>query len=223
MTRPTVARKIRIVLVDDHQLMREGLIAICRAEPDLDVVGQAENGREALEVAAELDPDVVVMDVAMRELNGIEATRRICERGAVRVLALSTHHDKRYVQRMLQAGASGYVLKAAAFNELREALRCVMQGRVYLSPGLGRVGGEGDGIGEEPAVPTVDIPALSHREQEVLQLLAEGVSSADIARRLHRSVRTIDSHRRSIMRKLDLHTVAELTKHAVRAGLTPLE
>ncbi|MGE3164972.1 MAG: response regulator [Planctomycetota bacterium] len=219
-------QKIRIVLVDDHQLMREGLTAICRAEPDLEVVGQAEDGERALAVTTQVRPDVVVMDVALGEHSGIEATRQLCAQGITKVLALSTHADKRYVRGMLEAGAVGYVLKAAAFTELRQALQTVVSGRVYLSPGLGLddTAVRDATVGHERAAVDLErLRTLSPREREVLQLLAEGVTSGEIARRLHRSIRTVDSHRASIMRKLDLHSVAELTKYAVRAGLTSLE
>jgi len=212
-----------VLLVDDHQMMRDGLRAVIQKEPQLQVVGEADNGRAAVERARDLMPDVVVMDIAMPDMNGIEATRQIrAENPDVRVVALSTHEDERYVRATLAAGASAYVLKRAASDELFRAIQAVTRGQYYLSPGItgpmvqdwARRAAPGD---------TSAHSILSARECEVLQLLAEGKTSRQIASRLHRSVKTVETQRREIMRKLDIHSIAELTKYAVREGLTRLE
>jgi two-component system NarL family response regulator len=214
---------IRILLVDDHQMMRDGLRSILDLEDDLDVVGEAGNGYEALEMARTRRPDVIVMDIGMKDLNGIEATRQImAQNPRAKVVALSTHSDESYVLSMLEAGASGYVLKDAAVDEMRRAIRVVAGGRHYLSPEIAGtvVGSRLRGAAEEGASAS---SLLGARERQILQLLAEGHTSSEIARRLHIATTTVDSHRRNIMKKLDLHSVAELTKYAIREGLTSLE
>jgi len=213
---------IRVLLVDDHELMREGLRAILERESDIEVVGEASSGREAVAKADSLGPDVVIMDVAMKDMNGIEATRQIrAERPTVRVVALSSHADRRYVAAILEAGASGYVLKADAYDELRRAVHAVAQGRNYLCSEV--AGGVIEAAAGSGAPAGSVFTRLGPREREVLQLLAEGLSSPQIARRLHVATTTIESHRRNLMGKLGLHSVAELTKYAVREGLTSLE
>ena len=213
----------KVLLVDDHQMMRDGLRGILAAEPGIEVVGEAADGRAALELARTLAPDVVVMDVGMREMNGIEATRQIKrERPATRVIVLSTYSDPRYVLSAHEAGASGYVLKLSAFDELLRAVRAVSAGRSYWSPEIAEVVLVAK-LREQSGSGSATRASLGPRESEVLQLLAEGRTSAQIARRLHVSIRTVETHRRNIMRKLGLHSVAELTKFAIREGLTPLE
>ena len=215
---------IRILLVDDHQMMRDGLRSILDLEDDFDVVGEAGNGYQALEMARTRRPDVIVMDVGMKDLNGIEATRQIIAQDSrAKVVGLSTHSSEPYVLSMLDAGASGYVLKDAAADEMRRAIRAVAAGQHYLSPEVAgtvvsyRLRGP-------PSQETASAPAvLAPRERQILQLLAEGHTSSEIARKLHIATTTVDSHRRNIMKKLDLHSVAELTKYAVREGLTSLE
>jgi len=214
---------IRTLLVDDHQMMRDGLRAILDKEPDVEVVGVADNGRTAFEKVQELFPAVVVMDIGMPGLNGIEATRKIklaCP--TVKVIALSTYSDKRYVVEMLDAGASGYVLKIAASDDLLQAIRAVSDGKHYLSPDITGIVLDRYTRHLFPVVHSAQT-VLSPREREVLQLLAEGKSSKQVAARLHMSIKTADTHRRNIMAKLDLHTVAELTKYAVREGLTSVD
>ncbi|MCP4657015.1 MAG: response regulator transcription factor [bacterium] len=215
--------KKRILLADDHQIVREGLRSLFAKEEDLEVVAEAENGRKAVRLALDLAPDVVVMDVAMRDLNGIEATRQIlAKRPTTKVLALSIHSNKRFVVEVLKAGASGYLLKDCAFEELVHAIRAVIANQSYLSPEItGAV--IDDVVRGMPVNGDSASLRLSNREREVLQLLAEGRSAREIAHRLHVSVKTVDTHRRHIMKKLNLHSVAELTKYAIREGLTSID
>jgi DNA-binding NarL/FixJ family response regulator len=214
---------IRVLLADDHQMLRDGLRAVLSLEDDIEVVGEANDGHGAVEMVGRLAPDVVLMDIGMSGLNGVDATRRIkAESPDVKVIALSTYSDKRYVLSMLEVGASGYVLKAAAVDEMCRAVRAVADGKRYLSPDIAGV--VVDARFEALAEPDVPLSsALGPREREVLQLLAEGHSSPEIARRLHIAASTVETHRRNIMRKLDVHSVAELTKYAIREGLTSLD
>ena len=212
-----------MLLVDDHQIMREGLRALLANEPDIEIVGEAADGRTALDLVRTLSPEVIVMDVGMPELNGVEATLRIkSENGNVKVIALSTHAVKRYVHHMLEAGASGYVLKIGAHNELLRAVRAASLGRTYLSPEIAGFVVErsthAHAEGEVSAYST-----LAAREREVLQLVAEGKTSAETAKQMHISMKTVETHRRNIVQKLGLHGTAELTKYAIREGLTTLE
>ena len=214
---------IRVLLADDHQMLRDGLRAVLSLEDDIEVVGEANDGHAAVEMAGRLAPDVVLMDIGMSGLNGVDATRRIkAESPNVKVIALSTYSDKRYVLSMLEVGASGYVLKAAAVDEMCRAVRAVAEGKRYLSPDVAGV--VVDARFHEPAQSDASLSSiLGSREREVLQLLAEGHSSPEIARRLHIAASTVETHRRNIMRKLDVHSVAELTKYAIREGLTSLD
>jgi len=212
---------IRILLVDDHQLMREGLRAILEDEKGVEIVGEASSGREAVTLSRTLEPEVVVMDVGMKDLNGIDATRQIRrERPETEVIALSSHSDSRYVSTMLEAGACGYVLKANAYADLLRALKAAQQHRSFLSEDVTRAVVNASVLGSRT---TKEPSALSEREREVLQLLAEGLSSPAIGKRLYIATSTVETHRRSIMRKLGIHSVADLTKWAVREGLTQLE
>jgi len=211
----------RILLVDDHELMREGLRSILEGEADVEIVGEASSGREAVVLSRTLAPDIVVMDVGMKDLNGIDATRQIRrEFPAIQVIALSSHSDSRYVSAILDAGACGYVLKANAYADLRKALHAARQGKSYLCPEVtkGVVDASLQGPGRR-----IDPSVLSEREREVLQLLAEGLTSPQIGKRLFVATSTVDTHRRSIMRKLAIHSIADLTKWAIREGLTQLE
>lgn len=211
-------RPIRILLVDDHPILRKGLCAVLAAEAAVDVVGEASTGQRGLELARELRPDVVVMDVGMPDMNGIEATRLLQgEMPEVRVIALSTYSDKRYVLSMLDAGASGYVIKAAAADELLRAIQAVAAGKRFLSPEITSV------VLRSRSGPPRDTRSLGQREREVLQLLAEGLTTIKIGERLHIAPKTVETHRRNISRKLGVRSIAELTKYAIREGLTPLD
>jgi DNA-binding NarL/FixJ family response regulator len=214
---------IRILLADDHQITRSGLRALLEQQPNMAVAGEAENGRLAVRMAAELKPDVIVMDINMPELNGIEASRQIkAELPDIKIIALSMHSDKRYVAGMLKAGVSGYLLKNCAFDELVAAINSVMRNQSYLSPAIAdTVMKDYASILEGADQSTASL--LSSREREVLQLIAEGMSTRDIGERIHVSVKTVETHRQQIMRKLNAKSVAELTKIAVREGLTSLE
>ena len=214
---------VRILVVDDHQMMRDGLRLILEQTPDVDIIGEAGNGHQAVKLANSLVPDIVVMDIGMTDLNGIEATRRIlASDSAVKIIALSIYSDRRYVLGMLEVGASAYVLKAAAGDELVRAIQAVTEGKKYLSPEIAETVVDGY-TGRIPAAGHSARKALGPREREVLQQLAEGKSSSQIAANLTISVKTVETHRRNIMRKLDLHSVAELTKYAVIEGMTQLE
>ncbi len=209
---------IRVVLADDHRLVREALRVALEREPGIAIVGEATDGRAALKMVRKTKPDVVVLDVAMPELNGIEAAARIHVRHPqVKILALSAHTDKRYVLEMLSGGAAGYLTKSAAGRELVQAIRTVAAGGCYLSAELAST--VVDGV-RDVRDGTKGPRQLGRREREVLQLVAEGHRSPAIAARLFISVATVEAHRRNIMRKLDLHTVAELTRFAIREGLT---
>lgn len=214
-----MSTSLKVVLVDDHQIIRDGLRAILEKHPEICVVGEAADGHEALALASATRPDVIVMDVSMRGLNGIDATKRIMsELPGIKVIGLSMNSDRRYVLAMLSAGASGYLLKDAAAEELLRALWTVAAGQTYLSSAITSVVVDA----ALHASPTLDASTLSVREREVLQLLAEGHTSKAIGTALHIAVTTVETHRRQIMSKLNLRTIAELTKYAVREGLTPL-
>jgi len=213
----------RLMLVDDHKLFRQGLRALLEKVPDCQVVGEADTGRQAIEMVAALQPDLLVMDVAMKDLNGIEATRQILEKHPrTKVLALSMHADRRFVAGMLQAGARGYLLKDGAFEEVQQAIRAVFQDQVYLSP---RITGSlvSDYLQRLQEKGTTGLASLTPREREVLQLLAEGRSTKEIAATLDISAKTVESYRAKLMEKLELRSVAELTRFAIREGLTFLE
>jgi two-component system response regulator NreC len=215
--------KIRVVLADDHRMMREGIRAMLERRSDIQVVGEAADGREAVRLASQLCPDVVVMDVSMPLLNGIEATRHIrrdCP--DVRVLILTVHESQEYVAQLLAAGASGYIIKKAGGDELLNAIHAVARGEAFLHPAVAKVVvedyvqrlqvGQGVGAGD----------VLSDREREVLQLIAEGYTNREIADLLHVSVKTVQNHRSKIMSKLDLHDRGELIKYAIQQGIIHL-
>ena len=214
---------IRILLADDHKIIREGLRALLQQQPDIEVIAEAEDGRKAVQLAVELKPDVAILDIGMPNLNGIEATRKMIQDvPGIKVVGLSMHSDRRFVSEMFKAGASGYLLKDCALEELARAIRAVVENRMYLSPGIAGIVID-DYVHHLSSADGIPAAMLSSREREVLQLLAEGKSSKQIALRLNVSVKTVETHRLNIMRKLDVYSVAELTKYAVREGLTSLE
>jgi DNA-binding NarL/FixJ family response regulator len=213
----------RILLVDDHKITRQGLRSLLEKETDMKVVAEAEDGRAAVRLVRELKPDLVIMDVSMPDMNGMEATRQVvAESPAAKVVALSMHSDTLFATEMLKSGASGYLLKDCAFEELATAIRTVMDGKMYLSPAISGVVVE-DYLYRLSKTDFSNADVLTNREREVLQLLAEGKSTKQIALKLHISVKTVETHRRQIMEKLDIHSVAELTKYAIRKGFTSLE
>ncbi len=214
---------IRILLADDHKLFRQGLRSLIEEQPDFEVVGEARDGREALRLASEKSPHVVLLDIAMPHMNGLEAARQLTAQDhATKVVALSMHADPRYVREMVRAGASGYLLKDSAAEEVIAAIRCVMRGSSFLSPEIAQVLLQDYRSSDQPGAGD-DACGLSRREREVLQLLAEGNNSKQIAAALGISTKTVENHRRSIMQQLDLRTVAELTKYAVRHGITSID
>jgi len=216
--------KIRVLLAEDHTIVRKGIRSLLDDERAIEVVGEAENGREAVEKATALQPDIVIMDHTMPLLNGLEATHQICKRlPGVKVLILTMHTNEEYIFEFLQAGAMGYLVKQSAPTDLITALTAIDQGQFYLSPAISKSvveeylrQGIADGRG---ALPT----QLTVREREILQLIAEGFSNRDISDQLHISVKTVGVHRLNIMQKLDLHSPTELTKYAIRKGIISLE
>ena len=214
----------RILIADDHKIIRDGLRALLEKGDQHEVVGEAEDGRSAVKLAKSLNPDLVIMDIGMPELNGVEATGQIVKQDPrIKVIALSMHSDASYVGRILRAGATGYLLKDCAFEEMAGAMEVVLGGGVYLSPGITGVVVEDYVRKLERSGNDSPIEVLTPKEREVLQLLAEGKSSKEIAACLHVSVKTIETHRQNIMGKLEIRSVAELTKYAIRMGLTSLD
>jgi two-component system NarL family response regulator len=208
--------RLRLVLADDHRMLREALAEMLAKEPDLEIAGEAGSAREALEQVEKLRPDVLVLDIGLPDISGIEVARRL-RFSKTKVLMLSAYADKRFVREALKAGAAGYVSKGAAGDDLASAVRAVARGDSYLSP---EVAGPLVRDLQEPergSPPPSSV--LAPREREVLKLIAEGARSADIAAKLGITVSTVEAHRRNINRKLGLHTVAELTKYALREGL----
>jgi two-component system response regulator NreC len=215
--------RTRILLADDHQIMRQGLIALLGKHPSMQVIAEAENGIQTLEIARREKPDVIIMDIAMPDINGIEVTRQLkAELADIKIIALSMHADRRFVTEILKAGASGYVLKQSAFEDLVTAIKAVMMNRKFLSADIL------DSVVDDyvSQLSKTDYEAyrqLSDRERQVLQLLAEGNSTKEIAYKLRVSVKTVESHRQNIMTKLGIHSLPGLTKFAIREGLTSLE
>jgi len=208
-------KAIRLLLADDHSVVRHGFRRILDAQEDMEVVGEVSNGREAVEQAGVLQPDVIIMDVTMPELNGIEATRRIAEIvPRARVLALSMHRDSVYVREILRAGARGYLLKDSSEADLIAAVRAVSQGEGYLSPAVSEAV-----LSDYRKHVTNPIDMLTSREREVLQLVAEGKTNKEIATGLNLSVYTVEAHRGKIMEKLNLHSASEMVRFAIRNGL----
>lgn len=214
---------MRILIADDHGIVRQGLRSLIEKDPGMEVIGEAEDGQMVVQLVDELLPDVVIMDVTMPKLNGIEATRLILQKHPdVNVIVLSMHPDKHIVKETLEAGASGYVLKSYLFDELSRALEAVAANERYLSPRVAGIVVE-DYV-RQPSVQASAVPSkLTSRERQIVQLLAEGKTTKEIARVLHISPKTADANRRRVMNKLNIASVAELTKYAIREGLTSTE
>jgi len=214
---------IKILVADDHKIVRDGLRTLIEKENGMEVIAEAEDGRAAVKQAKKLLPDIVIMDITMPDLNGIDATRAIFEEApGVKVIALSMHSDRRFVSGMLEAGASAYLLKDSAFEELATAIRAVVANQIYLSPKIADIVVRRF-VSKSASTERSAFTELTKREREVLQLLAEGVSTKEIAGRLNLSVKTVETHRANTMDKLDIHTISKLVKYAIREGLTSLE
>ena len=214
---------IRIIIADDHQIVRQGLRVLIEKEPDMEVVGEAEDGQTTVSLAKKLHPHIVLMDIKMPDLNGIEATRQILtDLPDVKIIALSMYPDQRFVMNMLKSGARGYLLKESAFEELAQAIRLVMANKTYLCPLVTEVVVK-DIVTLNPSSHQTALVVLTSREREVLRLLAEGKRTSQIAQLLDISVKTVDTHRQQIIHKLGIRSLAELTKYAIREGLTSLE
>ena len=214
---------ITILLVDDHKIVFESLQSLLDEQPDMRVVGWAENGRDAVTKVKELEPAVVIMDVAMPDLNGIEATQQITSHyPGTKIIALSMHAEKQFVTGILSAGASGYLTKNCSSDELVHAIRSVATNKKYLSPDIAGVV-IAESLNQSPKTGPSASSILTMREREVLQLIVEGNTVKQIAARLYLSIKTIHTHRNQIMQKLNMHSTAELTKFAIREGLIPLQ
>lgn len=214
--------KTRIVLADDHRIVREGLRSLLEIQSDMEVVAEADNGKETIRFAKELVPDMVIMDITMPEVNGIEATQKIlAENPKIKIIALSMHSDKRFVSEMLNVGASGYLLKDCAVEELAHAIHTVLTNQIYVSPGIANVVINDYMNRLDPL--TNNFPLLTAKEREVVRLIAKGQSTKTIASQLGVSIKTIETHRQHVMEKLGIHSVAEIVKYALREGLSSLE
>tara|TARA_R110002049_G_scaffold81404_4_gene206979 strand:+ start:4729 stop:5382 length:654 start_codon:yes stop_codon:yes gene_type:complete len=211
--------EIKIILVDDHKLLRDGLRNIIEQKPNMQIIGEASDGREAIKICSKLLPNVVVMDVAMPGLNGIEAATQIQKiNPEIKIIGVSMHSSKQFIQGMFNAGAFGYLLKDGDADELIIAICTVMQNKKYLSKDINQ-----EFLTQIKKGEVIEKVQLSAREKEVLQLIAEGNSSKDIGETLFLSSKTIDVHRNNIMKKIDLHSISELTKYAIQEGLTSLD
>lgn len=212
---------IRVLLADDHEVLSEGLRYLLEAQPDIEVIGACSNGRQAVRLAAELKPDVILMDITMPELNGIEATQLILTRlPAVKILILSMYSNPEHIQRALQAGAKGYLVKMSAGKEVVDAVRAVYKGGCYLSARVAEVVVEDY---TRPGRTETPLEKLSARERQVLQLVVEGTTTQEIAKSLSLSPRTVETYRTRLMEKLGIGDVPTLVKFAIQHGLTPLE
>ena len=211
---------LKILIADDHKIFRDGLRSLFDNRPDMDVIAEAENGRTAVQMAKKLNPDVVIMDISMPDLNGIEATSRIVDQAPnVKIIALSAYSSSRFVVEILKSGASGYLLKDSAFEELLNAIDIVVANQKYLSP---KITGSilNNYVLHNSTNSSSAFSILTARERETLQLVVEGKNTKQIASILHVSTKSIEMYRRNIMKKLDLHSIAELTRYAIKEGLT---
>lgn len=217
--------RTKVILADDHTIVRKGLRSLLDAERDMNVIGEAGDGREAIELVAQLKPHIVVMDIGMPLLNGLEATRRILKKHPeTKVLILTMHTNEEYVFEILRAGASGYIVKKAAPTELVAAIRAIREGESFLSPSISKkvIDEYVQRAGEENRGEDA-FEFLTNREREVLQLIAEGHSTRGIAEKLFVSVKTVEAHRSNLLKKLDLHGTADLTRYAIRKGIVDTE
>ena len=216
--------KIKILLVEDHTIVRQGLRSLLEQNSGMEVIGEAENGKEAVHKAENLKPDIVLMDVSMPLLNGIEATRQIKKHWPeIKVLILTMHTTEEYIFQILRAGASGYIVKKAAHQELITAIHAVNKGNKFLSPSISKKVIEEYILKAGKMIEQDSFERLTAREREVLQLISEGKSNRDIAERLFLSVKTVESHKANVMEKLDIHTKTDLIKYALRKGIISLE
>ncbi|MCB0154232.1 MAG: response regulator transcription factor [Anaerolineae bacterium] len=215
--------KIKVLLAEDHTIVRKGITSLLAAEADIEVVGEAEDGQEAVEKVEQLSPDVVLMDNTMPVLNGLEATRQIKKRfPEVKVLVLTMHTTEEYIQQFLQAGASGYLIKKTAPKELVTAIHAVYDGDSYLSPSISTMIIEGY-LHQATTTSEDSYEKLTDRERQVLQMITEGASNREIAERLHLSIKTVNNHRMNLMDKLNIHNTAKLVKYAIRKGMISLD
>ena len=215
---------IKVILADDHKIVLDGLRSLLNKRSDVEVIADAGDGRSTVELARKLSPDLVIMDISMPDMNGIEATRRILsENPKIKVIGLSMHSDRRFVVEMLKAGVSGYLLKDCAFEELANAIHSVMKNQIYLCPPIAKTVTEDYLHRLDPTNASSVYSILTPREREVLKLLSEGKTTKQIAYILGLSGKTVETHAQKVMKKLSLHSIAELTKYAIREGLTSLE
>jgi len=211
---------VNVLLADDHKIVRDGLRTLLETHGSMNVVAEAENGQKTITLARELHPEIIIMDISMPDMNGIDATRKITsDLPGIKVIALSMHADRHFVIGMLEAGASGYLLKDCAFEELINAIQTVLSNHTYLSPTIADIVVK-NYVHKAAGTSVVVSSELTPRERELLQLLAEGLSAKQIAANLHVSVKTVETHRRNITQKLGVGSVAELIKYAIREGLT---
>ena len=219
-----MGKKIRIVLADDHTILREGLRALLSADPKFEIVGEAADGCEVVRCVEKLGPDLVLMDLSMPRMTGMDAIREIKRRYPVtKIIALTVHRSEEYLRTTLQAGADGYVLKDATHDELMMAIQSVLEGKTYLSHSVSKKVIEGYLKSKEGQMPNSTLELLSHREREVLKLIAEGYKNKEIAANLCISIKTVEKHRTNLMKKLDLHNAAALTAYAIEQDLVGSE
>jgi DNA-binding NarL/FixJ family response regulator len=212
---------LKIILADDHKVLRQGLKSLLDTHKEFQVIAEADDGLSAIKLVKKHKPDIVILDIGMPNMNGIQATQHIVNETNTKVLALSMHSDQRFVSKMLQSGASGYMLKDCAFEELISAVQTIATGKIYLSNDItGSIINEY--INRIQSIESSNQPVLTSREREILQLISEGNSTSDIANIINVSTKTVETHRKNIMDKLDIHSIAKLTKYAVREGLTSI-